>query len=336
MKFRSTAAVILVFSVILSFCACRKLDTENFQPGSYVIDDSGEKHEVETTVNEKGDTEYFYVDNSGEQVVVEKKDIITTTAAYNEISLTPEQESFIESFNDPKAMEEHLDYSPEAELVIADDIIDTEEMEEVENTSQPLHPGRAEYISDLTAGDSYTLDVTLRTKSEGNNSTMNMVTCKSGDKLYFSTKIPTDNGGSMPLNILKANGKCTVYLPSYMISIDVPAESLQEMQNEINFAQDQEETGLEYQDSYTITGEDGSTYDVDLYKSEDVTVKYYFLGDDLKRVESSDGNGNDMIIEYNVVTTSVDESKFITPVGYIDMTNVIDSDEFTEDMLPSF
>ena len=71
-------ASLLVFALIFSATACRKLeDNEGYtlETNAYVTDENGEQKEVEVETKENGETEIFFIDDEGEKVTVAKKDV---------------------------------------------------------------------------------------------------------------------------------------------------------------------------------------------------------------------------------------------------------------------
>ena len=72
-----------------------------------------------------------------------------------------------------------------------------------------------------------------------------------------------------------------------------------------------------------VTKVDGKDYTVEEYKAkEGQTIKYYYDGDNLKRIESIESGGDSTIIEITSVSGNVPASAFTIPSTYKDMTKI--------------
>ncbi|MBR5113155.1 MAG: hypothetical protein IK097_07000, partial [Clostridia bacterium] len=166
MKIRSIIAVILVFCCIIGFTACRKIESNGeFEKVSevYVVGEDGEEHTLAAAINQDtGETEYYYEDNDGaiitvkakegtfgktqfyvtddagkevavkakveEKTVVAKTRRSENTSEYQDVSLTPEQESFLQNFENADP-EQYLDKNAEtATLAMGDDVHNMDSM----------------------------------------------------------------------------------------------------------------------------------------------------------------------------------------------------------------
>lgn len=67
---------------------------------------------------------------------------------------------------------------------------------------------------------------------------------------------------------------------------------------------------------------DGKKYVCEEYKSDTMTIKYYFDGQDLRFVESTDASGATSTIEISGLSEKIDKSVFEIPKGYLDMTSL--------------
>lgn len=334
----------------------------------YVVGDDGEEYTLNETVNEEGETEYFYRDNNGvtvtvkakaqdngktEYVVVNNKgeevtvattvktkavrrSESTSTTAVNgsasqesDVSLTPEQESFLSNF-DESNIDQYLDNNAQsATLVLGENIhnLDKETTINVVKTADglPLHDN-SEFFSNLSKQEKYTLKFTMQTAESGSTSSMPVTIIKSGDKMYMEMSMPIESTtssstGSMTCFIIVKNGTCKAYIPNIKGYMEVPADTLEELKNEVALGTTGQSSGT-YIGTTRITLK-GITYDVDMYEDNGTTVYYYYNGSTPKRVEYKSSDGTTSIIEYNTINYTADESKFKDPVGYYNMTDLM-------------
>ncbi|GEM_PF-850899 len=118
---KSIVALILVFALLFSFAACRKVDKGNeevteMQSEAFAVGSDGEKHSVQADVDADGNTQYFYIDEEGKEVtvdssnvVVEEKAVKVMEATQADGSLTPEAQSILDALNDSDSMEGLID-----------------------------------------------------------------------------------------------------------------------------------------------------------------------------------------------------------------------------------
>ncbi len=356
MKIKSIIAVSLVFSIAFALGACRKVEKserdqgENYNDGMFVVDSIGETHEVETQLNEDtGETEYVYQDNMGNVVVVDKEDVgqtqfnISTTVTNkngetvtSETQTLPEEISdFLEGLTDPdkNAGADYLE-DQTAELTISEDLIDTDDMKEVSpplaENGNPQRPAMSQFAQEAKDSKQYTLKMTAKNiSSTGEISTIPFTIMRSGNNMYMETQFPVDNNRYITVRALVKDGKCIMYIPSIRAYMEFPAEAVNEILNGVDQYTNPDkapDTG-EYKSSGEVTV-GGVKYNVDIYENEDSTeIKYYYLGDSLKRVETVDKEGNTTIIEYESIKNTVDKSKFVAPTGYFNLGNLQNEDQ---------
>lgn len=122
---KSIVALLLVFSLIFGFSACRKSEKKNngtpetetqIESEVFIVGEDGSEIDVQAFVNAEGETEYFYVGENGEEitvaadkVVVETKKVVVekTTAiplTQKDGSVSPELQSLYNLFNDPDSI----------------------------------------------------------------------------------------------------------------------------------------------------------------------------------------------------------------------------------------
>lgn len=291
MKIKNFVALALVFAVLFSFCACRKLDGNiEIEGGS---DDIGDNSDVETT-------------------------------------LSKEMQEFIDSITDPNNEDKYY-VKNDAVLSISDEPIDDSKLVEVEvktdEEGKPIHGESQTLFEKLEQSDRYTMRMTIKNETaEGESTTVDVTMMKDGDNSYIETKLPVSDGSVLPASILVKDGKCVIYMSSLRAYMNVPQETYEEMTNEMKLATTQESTA-EYIKSYTYDI-NGTTYAVDEYLDDSQIVRYMFLNDEIKRIEISDEEGNKTIMEYTEMSDTVDQSKFTVPKGYMDMTALMNSSEF--------
>ncbi len=356
MKMKGIIAVSLVFSIAFALGACRKVEKgsknegENYNNGMFVVDSIGETHEVETQLNEDtGETEYVYKDDLGNVVVVEKKDVgqtqynpSTTVTGKNgqtvagETQTLPENISeFFEGLTDPN--EDGAEYLEEqqAELTISDELIDTDEMKEVSpplsDNGTPRRSAMDDFAAEIKKNKQYTIKMTAKNVApNGETSIVPFTVMRSGNNMYMESQFPIDGNRYITIRALIKDGKCIIYIPSIRAYMELPSDSLDEILNGVDQYTDPDkdpELIGEYKSSGQVSV-GGVTYNVDIYEDEDGSeVKYYYQGDNLKRVESVDKSGNTTIIEYESITNTVDKSKFVAPTGYFNLGNISNEDQ---------
>lgn len=344
MNFKSLTAISLVVAMAFGFCACRKLETSGeyeIKEDMFVVDDLGETHDVETKVNEDtGETEFFYTDGLGNVVEVKKSDVgkttalakVTTTGANGETeaeTYPAEIVDFLEDLTNPDSESEYLE-EVDVSLSIADDPINTDSMKDttpvMNNVGTPAHPTQEEFVSKINSNNQYTVKMTVKSIADGVTTVIPATIMRSGDNIFAEVKWPVDEKNYVTIRVLIKDGRCIMYLPTLRAYIEVPADTVSALTDALDAMTDGSGSS-EYQSSGQVTV-DGVTYDVDIYETDDgTTMKYYYLKDDLKRVETSSPDGSVMIVEYNSITNTVDKSKFITPTGYFNLGNLQEGDD---------
>ncbi len=337
---RNIIAVILVFSLLMSFAACRKLeDSDAFVVESkvYVVDENGNEQNVQAEVNAEGETEYYYIaPDTGNKVTVNHKDVIVkttkvprTTATTNPIlaDLTPEEESFLNQFNDPEASDELIDSSvvtPEmdiAEGLLPEDAFDEIEVE-VDSDGKPVHDDIKQTYEEIIKDNKFSMEITLKNVQDGKEVVVPLKAARDGDKVFFETAMPVDGQeGSMRFNVVVSDQKCYFIIPAMRAYMQVPAETMEEFVPGDIITEDVN-SNLEYVSSGEVQYE-GKTYICDVYNGEGFTVKYYYKDGELKRIENIVDENNMTIMEIQEVSKRVDNSKFKVPNNYMDMTKLL-------------
>lgn len=339
---KSIIAVILVFAMLMGFAACKRLpaDTEGFvvESKAYYVDSEGVTRNVQSEVDENGDTVYYYIDENGNRVTVKKKDVVVestkvakdTTA--ESVSLTPEEQSFLETYNDPEAFENLIDSSMTTpELDLSSDPISEDNFSEIkvelDSSGKPVHSDVEKTFEELLKSDKFTIDVVFKGIVNGVETTVPMKASRDGDMVYVETAIPVEEQGSLKCNIIMRDGQCYFIIPGMRAYIAAPVESIGEVFNSDLITGTDEEIEGNYVSSAEVEL-DGKTYICDIYETDGVTTKEYYLNGELKRIEVIEGE-NISIIQYNEVSNKVDSSVFKVPSNYIDMSKFMNSSDIT-------
>lgn len=319
--------------MLTGLAACKRLpaDTEGFviESKAYYVDSEGVTRNVQSEVDENGDTVYYYIDGNGNRVTVKKKEIVVESTkvakdtSSESVSLTPEEQSFLDIYNDPEAFENLIDSSMTApELDISNDPISDENFEEIEveldSSGKPVHGDVEKTYEEIMKGEKFTIDVVFKGIVNGVETTVPMKASRDGDKVYIETAIPVEEQGSLKCNIIMRDGQCYFVIPGMRAYMAAPVESVGEMFNSDLVTGTEEEMQGNYVSSAEVEI-DGKTYICDIYEADGVTSKEYYLDGDLKRLEIIEGE-NITIMQFNEVSDKVDSSVFKVPTNYMDMS----------------
>lgn len=357
---KSIVALVLVFSSLFSFAACRKIEGNGkfvIESKVYVVDSDGVTRDVETRVNEKGETEYYYTDYNGETVTVQKSSVktettrvavtnarVTTTGPNGETeppSLPPQLEAFENLLNgseDPEeAMEQLADTKVET-LDIAEDVVPDSAIKDVSvpvaSDGRPTHNTSIKTYADILSGNTYTIKMKMRATmptEDGKTEevTMPITVMRSGNKYYYEMSYPVSKLYSMTMAALIGDNAYYMIIPKMRAYMSVPMEQasgfLEDASGESLFdAEMFNNPDGTYVGSGVVTL-NGKSYTVDTYENEGTTIRYFFENDQLKRIETIDGE-NTTIMELTSITATVDNSKFTLPQGYIDLAKIAGED----------
>lgn len=297
---KSIISILMVFVLVASFAACKKLPDDVY---------------VETPTNENGEIE-------------------TTIPA--------EFEEFINSFDtsDPaeieKQFEQMLDSETvDVELEFGDELIDDSNSAKIEveldKNGEPDRSDVANNYKEIVGSDSFTMDIVLRQSMEGNEVNIPFYATCDGDKYYFEMTAPYENKGTLTLGALSlGDGKIYMILPSMRAYMQMSSEEMGDIplgdlfEEQITDMENSENDTSVYVETREVEV-NGKKYSCDIYEDGDITVKYYFSEDALKRIETVDGDENVTIMEINSITAEADSSKFKAPTNYFDMTSLLTS-----------
>ena len=326
---RNIIAILLVFALLVSFAACRKLETEyTIETRPYVVDSNGVTQDVQSIVNSDGETEYFYYDNSGNKITVDSKDVEVETkkvAVTAPTTLSPEAQSLFDVFNDPEKFEELMEEdATEPKLEMSDGIISDDQFNKIDtdigSDGKPVRDKAREQYMKIVEGETFTMDMVMKTNTNGEEMSLPIVAVRDGNNLFLETAMPVDGSkGAMRLQFLILNGKAYTVIPQMRAYMEVPKETIDQMGLGDIVAEETKDNS-----EYVESGEvkiNGKTYICDVYKSEDSTIKYYFLNGELKRIETISGE-NTAIMEINSLSDKADKSKLVLPKGYLDLATI--------------
>ena len=348
---KSIIAILLVFSLLLGFAACKKVgddqtiekvtgfededgffyavDSQTNANGEteYFIESDGTTKVIETEVDSDGNTKYFVTDENGNKKPVSMAEKTTVVDKTVPTTLTPDQEKINDMMEDlEKNPDAYLETNVETvTMPISDELIPTENITEVEveigNDGKPENSQIIDNYINLMKSGKYSIKATVTMNSAGTAATMPLEITIDGNRFYLETLAPVDgvNGKSIRLAMLCTGEKVYMIIPSMKSYMEADASIFQDMIPE----QTTDNSQMDYVRTYNVKI-DGKNYTVEEYISEDktTTVKYYIYNNTLKRIEVI--NGPDSIL-YDIAELSgnVNTSKFKLPAGYMDLSAVL-------------
>lgn len=294
---RNIISIVLVFALMASFAACKKLPE-----GSY---------EADPTTNK-----YAGLVGEGETV-------------------SPELEQFLETLDtsDPAKFEEQFEQMLEEEIVDPDlefgeELIDDSNSNkidvELDDAGRPVHDDLEKSYLDIVNGEKFTVDVVIKTVTNGQEMKLPIMMMSDNGKLYMEAVMPVEGKGSMRVNMLaNGDGKCYIIFPAMRAYMAVPGEAFGSLDGMIDseIITDDAASKGDYIESREVEL-DGKKYICEVYQDGDSTIKYYFDGADLRRVEYVSGE-NVTIMQINEVSDKADSSKFNLPKNYFDITTIM-------------
>lgn len=327
---RKITAILLVFAVLAGFAACKRLEGNEFnvQENAFAVDDEGVTREVETRVNEEGETEYFYTDANGNEIVVDKNKVsVETTYVPVQTTLSDKEiDEIIESGDIGKLEDVVTEEIAEPEFEMSDGVISEETFEEVEveldSEGKPVHGTATKTMEEIVKSGTFTIDFTIKSKIDGVENVMPVKIMKDGNNMYMETSAPLTDTGKVRINMLMNDDGYFLILPVMNAYYKVPTEetggavNMDDLFSGFDFSDVEGDLEMKdnYESSYTVDI-NGKTYNCDVFNAEDgSTVKYYYLNNELKRVENTSDAG-ETIVEFKEISGKVDKSKFKTPKG---------------------
>ncbi len=349
---KSLIAVLLCVAMLISLAACRSKkqpdtgketgttaaeetkETETAEAG--VLDrlfgkDQTEETVIETATNKKGKT-------------VTKKVPKTTSPndkVAEELGMTPEEQSFMDKLGiDLNKMTE--EDTSEVTMQMADGLVtETTVKKEVETETSKVKGGGggggggsvvivpkdspSESYKEIIQSGKYTMKATIK---NGDTTIPITVYVDNGGKYSIETKMKTSAVTSVTARFLSDGEKVYLLLPTLRLYVEAgTTEELMDGQDAAAAITDP--TVIQGQDaSYVSSGTttiNGKDYTVEEYKTGDgQTIKYYYDGENLKRIESIESNGENTVIEITSISGSVPANAFDLPKGYTDMGKIGD------------
>lgn len=324
---RNIISIIMVFALLMSFASCRRFEGDyEFETKAYVVDSEGVTRTVETEDKDGGKLHY-YINDHGEKVYVNSNQIVVDKVTPTEsTTLSPEMQSYLDTFNDPDALENLIEEDSELpELEFGDDLIDDSNSTEVDvelgNDGKPAHSDATNNYAEIVKSQTFTLDFTVSTEMEGQSMTIPITVIRDGQNLYFGGKIPVENKGSMRFSFIIKDDGCYMVVPAMRAYMTISKEYIGEM---IPADIPIDEIDADYKGSSEVKI-NGKTYICDTYEKDGTVTKQYFINDELKRIETVSGE-DVVIMELNSISKTADKSKFNLPKNYMDLTTVIGGD----------
>lgn len=184
------------------------------------------------------------------------------------------------------------------------------------------------YFQKNSKRDSFTMTATCSSNMQGTSANMPMTVVKSGKKSYMSMKAPVGNGVSMTMSFISDGDKFYMVFPEGRMYLAVDAGEAGDVNEAMNSLSAIDFEGMEYVKTSEVKA-DGKKYICEEYKSNDSTIKCYFSGDDLVKMEILSSQG---VLVCNDIkfSSKVDESVFKIPSGYTDISTLYGSNgQFT-------
>lgn len=333
---RNIIAILLVFVLAFGFASCKQLEkTDMFvvESKAYIVDDSGVTRNVQTRVNEAGETEYYYLDSLGNVITVGKNDVVVETkrvlaSTTDSYTFSPEAQSFIDTFNDPTALDELIDTEiTQPSLSITDGLIPDSGMKDIEPVTEPDGtPLREQFNKDfkeVVASEKFTLGLTVEFEVDGEKTRLPITMYRNGTDMCIETNMPVEGKGALKVSFIIKDTKLYLVIPAMRCYLEVPEDFLTNIFPEDILNGEMTADTSKYSSSGEVTV-NGEKYTCDIYETEGGVAKYYFDSKgDLKRIESIPESGSATIIEINEIKKSVDKSKIKVPSGYFDMTKIM-------------
>lgn len=176
------------------------------------------------------------------------------------------------------------------------------------------------YFQKNSKRDSFTMTATCSSNMQGTSANMPMTVVKSGKKSYMSMKAPVGNGVSMTMSFISDGDKFYMVFPEGRMYLAVDAGEAGDVNEAMNSISAIDFEGMEYVKTSEVKA-DGKKYICEEYNSNDSTIKCYFSGDDLVKMEILSSQG---VLVCNDIkfSSKVDESVFKIPSGYTDISTL--------------
>ena len=174
------------------------------------------------------------------------------------------------------------------------------------------------YFQKNSKRDSYTMTATCSSNMQGASVNVPLTMVKSGKKAYMSMKAPVGNGVSMTMSFISDGDKFYMVFPEGRMYLAVDAGEAGDVNEAMNSLSAIDFEGMEYVRTSEVKA-DGKKYICEEYKSNDSTIKCYFYGDELVKMEILSSEGV-LVCDDIKFSSKVDESLFKVPAGYTDIS----------------
>lgn len=174
------------------------------------------------------------------------------------------------------------------------------------------------YFQKNSKRDSYTMTATCSSNMQGASVNMPLTMVKSGQKAYMSMKAPLGNGVAMTMSFISDGQKFYMVFPEARMYLALDASEAGDVNEAMGSLSAIDFEGMEYVKTSEVKA-DGKKYICEEYKSNDSTIKCYFYGDELVKMEILSSEGV-LVCDDIKFSSKVDESLFKVPAGYTDIS----------------
>lgn len=174
------------------------------------------------------------------------------------------------------------------------------------------------YFQKNSKRDSYTMTATCSSNMQGASVNMPLTMVKSGKKAYMSMKAPLGNGVAMTMSFISDGQKFYMVFPEARMYLSLNASEAGDVNEAMGSLSAIDFEGMEYVKTSEVKA-DGKKYICEEYKSNDSTIKCYFYGDELVKMEILSSEGV-LVCDDIKFSSKVDESVFKIPAGYTDIS----------------
>lgn len=174
------------------------------------------------------------------------------------------------------------------------------------------------YFQKNSTRDSYTMTATCSSNMQGASVNVPLTMVKSGKKAYMSMKAPLGNGVAMTMSFISDGQKFYMVFPEARMYLALDASEAGDVNEAMGSLSAIDFEGMEYVKTSEVKA-DGKKYICEEYKSNDSTIKCYFYGDELVKMEILSSEGV-LVCDDIKFSSKVDESLFKVPAGYTDIS----------------
>lgn len=174
------------------------------------------------------------------------------------------------------------------------------------------------YFQKNSKRDSYTMTATCSSNMQGASVNMPLTMVKSGKKAYMSMKAPLGNGVAMTMSFISDGQKFYMVFPEARMYLALDASEAGDVNEAMGSLSAIDFEGMEYVKTSEVKA-DGKKYICEEYKSNDSTIKCYFYGDELVKMEILSSEGV-LVCDDIKFSSKIDESLFKVPAGYTDIS----------------